>query len=406
MKLRTLIFISVVLNILLAGAAGWHWRHGAQADPGSHRTTLIPQRTIRAATVTNAAKPVLVEVAAPFHWSEVESSDYRVYIQNLRAIGCPEKTIHDIIEADVNELFAGRVKEMVDGVTGRYWELMAKPTQLEALVDEKQHELEALESERTQVMEELFGANAKDELAQQKRDAASAANTAAQLDFLSPEKVTAIQAIEQRFQMAMAAYRRSNPKSPNTERKQKFDELLAQKKRDIQALLTPDEWEEYQLRTSPAVHMRMDLADLDITSEQMRDIVRAKMGSTNDAGVKELLGAAGYDAYKRASDDGYQFAAKLANRFGLPSDAAVQVYNMQREAMARASEVRDDANRTREERALLLQAMQAETERSLSGVLGPKAFKVYKKSGGDWLSHFADMQDETESGHDVIPPPD
>src|SRR5437868_6638046 len=31
-----------------------------------------------------------------FHWSQIESSDYRAYIANLRAIGCPEPTIRDI----------------------------------------------------------------------------------------------------------------------------------------------------------------------------------------------------------------------------------------------------------------------------------------------------------------------
>src|SRR5262245_55092968 len=32
-----------------------------------------------------------------FHWSQIESPDYREYISNLRAIGCPEATIRDII---------------------------------------------------------------------------------------------------------------------------------------------------------------------------------------------------------------------------------------------------------------------------------------------------------------------
>jgi hypothetical protein len=54
------------------------------------------------ATTTAAAEP------KQCHWSQIESSDYLVYIANLRAIGCPEQTIRDIIIADIDSLFASR----------------------------------------------------------------------------------------------------------------------------------------------------------------------------------------------------------------------------------------------------------------------------------------------------------
>jgi hypothetical protein len=49
---------------------------------------------------------------APFSWSRLESADYRVYIANLRSIGCPEQTIRDIITADVHNLFQARKREL------------------------------------------------------------------------------------------------------------------------------------------------------------------------------------------------------------------------------------------------------------------------------------------------------
>jgi hypothetical protein len=42
----------------------------------------------------------------PSRWSQLESSDYRTYVANLRSIGCPEQTLRDIITADVGSLFA------------------------------------------------------------------------------------------------------------------------------------------------------------------------------------------------------------------------------------------------------------------------------------------------------------
>ena len=46
--------------------------------------------------------------ASAFHWGQLESSDYREYIANLRAIGCPEATVRDIIFADVRSYFFQR----------------------------------------------------------------------------------------------------------------------------------------------------------------------------------------------------------------------------------------------------------------------------------------------------------
>ena len=41
-------------------------------------------------------------------WEQLESADYRVYVANLRKVGCPEQTIRDIIIADVHSLYAPR----------------------------------------------------------------------------------------------------------------------------------------------------------------------------------------------------------------------------------------------------------------------------------------------------------
>lgn len=53
-----------------------------------------------------APSPVSGSVSAPrFRWDQLESTDYRVYITNLRGISCPEQTVRDIITADVDEAF-------------------------------------------------------------------------------------------------------------------------------------------------------------------------------------------------------------------------------------------------------------------------------------------------------------
>jgi hypothetical protein len=49
-----------------------------------------------------------------FCWSQLQpaTNNYRAYIANLRAVGCPEPTIFDIIKGDADRAFAGKRQEL------------------------------------------------------------------------------------------------------------------------------------------------------------------------------------------------------------------------------------------------------------------------------------------------------
>ncbi len=62
---------------------------------------------------TPISSPAVVPVQAhpepkPFRWSQLESKDYRTYVRNLRASGCPEISVRAIVTADVHAVFAKR----------------------------------------------------------------------------------------------------------------------------------------------------------------------------------------------------------------------------------------------------------------------------------------------------------
>jgi len=57
-----------------------------------------------------------------FQWESLESSDYKQYIVNLRAIGCPEQTIRDIIVTDVDRTYCSgwpKRGRLAAGITGK-----------------------------------------------------------------------------------------------------------------------------------------------------------------------------------------------------------------------------------------------------------------------------------------------
>jgi hypothetical protein len=82
---------------------------------------LIPDpelHTIKPVTKTSEHLPDAHGTAAasnppssstPIDWSRIEADDYPTYISNLRKLGCPERTIRDIVVADVVRLYAGKL---------------------------------------------------------------------------------------------------------------------------------------------------------------------------------------------------------------------------------------------------------------------------------------------------------
>src|SRR3989442_637802 len=135
MRGRVLLWVSLGLNIALAAML----------------VRFSPEVTVRNATLAATPPPVdatksyktnVVVRRQNFTWDEIESADYATYISNLRAIGCPEATIRDIIVADVNQLFARRRATEVVGAEQQWWRSEPDPEVTQA-ASEKLNALEA-----------------------------------------------------------------------------------------------------------------------------------------------------------------------------------------------------------------------------------------------------------------------
>ena len=118
MRWRLVALVSVGVNIALAAVwltstRSWSAKDSAiaaalgQPPPVQIRTNIVARRQL-------------------FSWQDLESGDYAIYVANLRDIGCPEQTIHDIIIADVNALYAR--KRATEVVTADQESLRRRPT--------------------------------------------------------------------------------------------------------------------------------------------------------------------------------------------------------------------------------------------------------------------------------------
>ena len=155
--MKTALKASVLLNLGLASALVWLLVGERKPTSGS-AASFGPNQVPQAATVSRVSASPVVEgaAAAPFRWSQLESKDYTVYIKNLRAIGCPEQTLCDIITADVDSLYRTRSRELkqrlADLARGPLSERVGAELGLEM-------ELKTLSSEETAVIAGLLGNN-------------------------------------------------------------------------------------------------------------------------------------------------------------------------------------------------------------------------------------------------------
>ena len=119
--MKTAFRISILANLALAALLPWLARRprlesGALPVPAAMAgATAAPEARSSSSPAQNAGR----DQAEPFRWSRLESTDYRVYIANLRDIGCPEQTIRDIIKADVDNLYASRREELARKIAAR-----------------------------------------------------------------------------------------------------------------------------------------------------------------------------------------------------------------------------------------------------------------------------------------------
>lgn len=50
-------------------------------------------------------------VVPAFHWKQLDAADFPTFIKNLRAVGCPEATIRDIIQGELAEIYTVKRQE-------------------------------------------------------------------------------------------------------------------------------------------------------------------------------------------------------------------------------------------------------------------------------------------------------
>lgn len=414
MKSRVGLAISVGLNFGLVGVMSWLWLNppgapppnpgeveivGPDAGEGTNQVQIRYLRRPEFRFPTNGLPR--------FSWRIIESPDYRKYVANLRAIDCPEKTIRDIIVADVNDLYATKWKELLkkSAADFHYWQT---GNALPGYPDETtQHKAKELDAERKSLLKELLGIDVTDSVTQ----FGAIDPMELTLGFLPEDRRRKVIALQNEYAQAQSSLLAAGGDAGELEAA--LAQLRDEHQAKLSALMSPEEMSRYEMTMSPlAMALRSELSGFEPTEEEFRQIYEARKAQAAEveatrvflgaqiqaqeaqeaadqqahaaaaaanAALLDQLGPGRYAQLQSSGDPNYQLLMRVSATSEVPAVAAQRAYEYQQIAEVEAEKVRANANLTLEQREVALNSIRAETERTIQEKLGDAALRAYRQ---------------------------
>jgi len=380
MSAKWLLVGSAALNAILAAILLF---------PKKQHETPAPDATAQPEAVAPApaaTKVVTVSAASKdFHWSQLESSDFQQYMANLRAVGCPEETIRDLVVAEVNKLYGPKFAAlMAQTQQYEYW----KPTSKKSR-DALNKQLEALRGEKRELLKTLLGIDS-DPSEQWANVTADQLVEQGRFGFLSAEKQKQVREI-------LARYELNNEMDTRRARDQRRQELAQ--------VLSPEELYQFELRDSNAADsVRGRFGQADLTEAEYKKLFDLRTAYEDEVGAvadyndpekmrkrseaRKLLDEAyktalGDDRMKevnRQQDPGWRSLTQVGQQFNLNGQTLDQAYQLQQAAGEQMGKLISDPNLPRDDRRRAMEAINTELQRSMAAVLGDDAYQEFRKS--------------------------
>jgi hypothetical protein len=419
MRARTWIIIaSVGLNLFLA--AGWYssWIQNVSQTPFSVRRPLLSPQP--------AVKTNIVVRHANFLWSQVESTNYYAYINNLREIACPEPTIRNIIMSEINQLYIRRRQSEVQLPEQQWWRStpdpeMARETllKIKALEDERQALLTKLLGDGWQTlasaqlpalqspgMARLLGSGW--ELTVDLAPAPSASGislTGPLLGEVAAATRPGVYDLAARARVRIETSLQSQILQNLPVDKSDIAKIELEERNQLVTLLTADQYQEFLLRYSQTAQLIRDkMASLSLAPEQFRSLFEVldpiqsqpvyyyhgadpdllaqqqQLQAQTEAAMKQGLGDAAYAAYKLSVDPLYVSSRATARQIDAPPETVMPLYEISRATQAELDRIRNDATLSDDDKVEALANTEVEQHQAVAKLLGPEAFQRWLKA--------------------------
>jgi hypothetical protein len=155
--MKTHLKISLCLNLGLAAGLFFLLLNGSKRVTAPALQVVAETRPPLNTTAATPPPTASRTEPKPFRWNQLESKDYRTYVRNLRAIGCPERTVRDLVSADAEFVFGPRreaLEHQLSDLANASWSARLAAAKTEAALKD---ELQNLPAQETALINRMLG---------------------------------------------------------------------------------------------------------------------------------------------------------------------------------------------------------------------------------------------------------
>jgi hypothetical protein len=406
-KITLLLVASLLVNLALVALV--------LTTPTGKADGVSPAADPKPKTAAKNAKPSGIDVSDvdPALWTNLGGEDLRTLVARLRDAGFPPSLVRSIISAQVYESFAAQRKALTaDKKEVPFWKV-DQPADAKT-----QAALRELNRAQNAMMRELLGTAGPTD------DPTYAAMMRRQYGNLPVEKIEQISRVQQDYsELRQQIYTAAGLGGGGVisflpEEQAKLALIEKEQKADIAQLLTPQELEDYELRSSnTASQMRYSLSAFKPTEDEFRTIYKLQRAFDEQYDMRSMMATQGTPAsqemmrqrseaqkqltaqikstlgdergaeYERATDNNFQQIHRVVERLDLPTESAVQVWTAQKDIEQRANALRQDRTLQPAARNEQLAALAQEANSKVTAAIGERGYQVYRQNGGFWITN-------------------
>ena len=408
MKISVLVLsVSLAANAALFAA----FAYKSSSAPGAlPKTTSVTQAEVSGSSATKisqstgASDPTGRDNLPATTLSTLLHNDLATLVARLRAAGFPPYIIRRIVSDQLGQEFTKRYADLLKQQFDRpFWKDSGSGT-----FDPKiMAAMRAASKEYNDTLKSLVGEDPN-------ADDSTSAYQKRRYGDLPKAKIEQLQAIEADYSDLTMQAQIGTHGIWLPEDQAKLALLEKEKLADFAKVLTPQELEEYNLRSSnTASQMRSTLATFNPTEAEFRALFKFQsaldeqyprpMGPSTpeqtalrqaaekqfQPQIQALLGPDRYADYQLATDPKYQQINRLVARLELPASTSVEVVNVQENIQKQATALRGNRTLTRDDRNAQITALAQQAQTQLTAALGSSGYEAYKDYGGYWLQNLA-----------------
>ena len=391
MKGSSLIFLlSFAANLALAALVYSRYIPGQRA-PTARTVATVATRAAPANAII-AVQPPAVPGAKP---ADVD------YVARLRASGMPADLIRELVYLRIRARYLDRRQALLPDTTDQYWRSWNQ-TGLAAASSETRTKLRDLDKKMEAEIRALLGDGPEALDGYQRRLYDQMAG------YLSNTKIQQIEAIRKDYDELAARVREQGKGLVLKADREQLRLLEAERRRDLEAVLSPEELLEYDLRASPtANNVRNRLAYFEPTEEEYRALTKLQLELDRQYGLNNLSGAEQdrrraaekdllpriqsvltpdrYEDYRVTIDGMFWETLAFTGPYNLDSSAAKAIVALKQSTWKRIEEL-DQARLTPDQRTSALRVLEQEVENQLTTRLGAEIAANYKRASPSWMN--------------------